>query len=308
MSYTNKTGLSRLWGHVLSKLLNKVDKVDGKGLSTCDYTAEEKESVTNVIPAQITDLDSRVTQVSATANKKQHSLFLNDKPSLYAQPNDVAPYVTLYDTNGKVNYSLGAGESGVSISKYADGVWQSTDYVYSPLNKPSPGDIGAAVSSHTHNAIKSDGGVVFVIANGSTPGIAMEYAGKSQFALSRASLSNQTLGYHMYDDNGAWAAYHTLFSTANLPSSAQIPTGGTQGQICAVNADGTISPNATTIDSVFSTTNLPTSAQVVTNGSEGQICAVNADGTITPNARTIASLGTGATYTLDGTTLYITTL
>ena len=51
-----------------------------------------------------------------------------------------------------------------------------------------------------------------------------------------------------------------------------------------------------------------TASGVPTGGSEGQILAVNADGTISPNARTIASLGTGATYSLDGTTLTITTL
>lgn len=52
----------------------------------------------------------------------------------------------------------------------------------------------------------------------------------------------------------------------------------------------------------------PPCHMVPTGGKEGQICAVNADGTISPNARTIASLGTGATYSLNGTTLTITTL
>lgn len=50
------------------------------------------------------------------------------------------------------------------------------------------------------------------------------------------------------------------------------------------------------------------SSNVSTGGSEGQICVVNADGTISPNTRTISSLGTGATYSLSGTTLTITTL
>ena len=48
--------------------------------------------------------------------------------------------------------------------------------------------------------------------------------------------------------------------------------------------------------------------QVETGGTEGQILAVNADGTISPNTRTIASLGTGVTYKLEGTTLTITTI
>lgn len=50
------------------------------------------------------------------------------------------------------------------------------------------------------------------------------------------------------------------------------------------------------------------STTIQTGGNEGQILTVNADGTISPNALTIAELGTGAVYELDGMTLYITTL
>ena len=50
------------------------------------------------------------------------------------------------------------------------------------------------------------------------------------------------------------------------------------------------------------------SSTISTGGSEGQLLVVNADGTISPNSRTVSSLGTGATYSLNGTTLTITTL
>ena len=42
MGYLDKTGLTRLWTHIVAKLGEKVDKVDGKGLSTNDYTTAEK--------------------------------------------------------------------------------------------------------------------------------------------------------------------------------------------------------------------------------------------------------------------------
>ena len=42
MAFLDENGVSRLWTRVLSKLGSKVDKVDGKGLSTNDYTTEEK--------------------------------------------------------------------------------------------------------------------------------------------------------------------------------------------------------------------------------------------------------------------------
>lgn len=41
---------------------------------------------------------------------------------------------------------------------------------------------------------------------------------------------------------------------------------------------------------------------------EGSLLVVDANGKIVPSAKTVAKLGTGVSYTLDGTTLYINTL
>lgn len=48
MAFLDENGVSRLWTRVLSKLGSKVDKVDGKGLSTNDYTTEEKNKLAGV--------------------------------------------------------------------------------------------------------------------------------------------------------------------------------------------------------------------------------------------------------------------
>lgn len=45
MGFLNETGLERLWAHILAKVGTKVDKVDGKGLSTNDYTDEDKNKI-----------------------------------------------------------------------------------------------------------------------------------------------------------------------------------------------------------------------------------------------------------------------
>lgn len=45
MNFLNNAGLERLWAHILLKLNRKVDKVEGKGLSTEDFTTEEKEKL-----------------------------------------------------------------------------------------------------------------------------------------------------------------------------------------------------------------------------------------------------------------------
>lgn len=48
MAFLDKTGVERLWAHIISKLGEKVDMVEGKGLSTNDYTDEEKEKLANL--------------------------------------------------------------------------------------------------------------------------------------------------------------------------------------------------------------------------------------------------------------------
>ena len=47
MDFLNKAGLARLWAHILLKLNRKVDKIDGKSLSTNDFTNEDKEKLNN---------------------------------------------------------------------------------------------------------------------------------------------------------------------------------------------------------------------------------------------------------------------
>ena len=45
MAFLNKEGLEHLWAQILMKLNGKVDKEEGKGLSTNDFTNEEKEKL-----------------------------------------------------------------------------------------------------------------------------------------------------------------------------------------------------------------------------------------------------------------------
>ena len=47
-NYLDKTGLALVWEKIKNALSGKVDKVDGKGLSTNDYTADEKTKLANI--------------------------------------------------------------------------------------------------------------------------------------------------------------------------------------------------------------------------------------------------------------------
>lgn len=48
MPFLDKAGVSRLWMHIIAKLNTKIDREDGKGLSTNDYTDEEKSRLEEV--------------------------------------------------------------------------------------------------------------------------------------------------------------------------------------------------------------------------------------------------------------------
>ena len=48
MNFLDKTGLEHLWAQIVSKLGRKVDKEDGKGLSSNDYTSTEKNKLAGI--------------------------------------------------------------------------------------------------------------------------------------------------------------------------------------------------------------------------------------------------------------------
>jgi hypothetical protein len=74
-SYLDKTGLALVWAKIKELMTGKVDKVDGKGLSTNDYTTEEKTKLAGVSTgAQVNVLEGiqkngeTITPVNKIAN------------------------------------------------------------------------------------------------------------------------------------------------------------------------------------------------------------------------------------------------
>lgn len=65
MAFLNQTGLEHLWAKIVSRLSSKVDKVDGKGLSTNDYTTDEKNKLAGIATgANKTVVDSALSSTS----------------------------------------------------------------------------------------------------------------------------------------------------------------------------------------------------------------------------------------------------
>lgn len=65
MAFLNKTGFEKLWEYVSSGLNKKVNKVDGKQLSTNDYTTAEKEKLAGIaVGANKTVIDTELSDTS----------------------------------------------------------------------------------------------------------------------------------------------------------------------------------------------------------------------------------------------------
>lgn len=63
MSYLDYEGLVHLWNHIIARLNSKIEIIDGKGLSTNDYTDEDKAKLVGAVAA-IVDLKNKVGTMS----------------------------------------------------------------------------------------------------------------------------------------------------------------------------------------------------------------------------------------------------
>ena len=52
-----ETDYDKVWGKVKSVMGGKVDKVKGKGLSTNDYTEEDKQKLENIVAISNKEID-----------------------------------------------------------------------------------------------------------------------------------------------------------------------------------------------------------------------------------------------------------
>ena len=64
MNFLDELGLEELWRNIISKLSKKVDKEDGKGLSSNDFTTEEKEKLARLQETVQIDIDSALNSTS----------------------------------------------------------------------------------------------------------------------------------------------------------------------------------------------------------------------------------------------------
>lgn len=70
MAFLDTEGFSHFWETIKEKLSGKVDKVTGKGLSTNDYTDEEKTKLANFTNYDDTEIKNNITTIQTTIDTK----------------------------------------------------------------------------------------------------------------------------------------------------------------------------------------------------------------------------------------------
>lgn len=128
-------------------LNDKVDKEDGKGLSTNDYTTEEKNKLSGISPgAEVNQNSFSNVMVGSTvisADSKTDTLRLISGSNITLTPNESSNEITISSTGGGSNVtlsSLGVNASAEELN-FVDGV---TSSIQTQLNGKSP-------SNHSHN-------------------------------------------------------------------------------------------------------------------------------------------------------------
>lgn len=82
MNFLDKEGVAHLWKHIVAKLNSKVETEDGKGLSTNDFTNEEKEKLANMESFVETKISALVDSAPETLNTlNELSAALGDDPN-----------------------------------------------------------------------------------------------------------------------------------------------------------------------------------------------------------------------------------
>lgn len=138
--YLDKNGLAYLWAQIKNALLGKVDKVDGKGLSSNDYTSDEKAKLANIAAGA-------EVNVNADWNATTGDAAILNKPANLVQD---ANYVHTDSNYTATEKSKLAGiESGAEANVQADWSVTSSSSDAFIKNKPS---IPSKVSDLTNDS------------------------------------------------------------------------------------------------------------------------------------------------------------
>lgn len=117
--YVSLNNLSRFWYNLKSKLSQKVDKIDGKGLSTNDFTNAYKDEV-NSISTIKTDINNIKTTLSGYewAVSEKELVLTNEEWNTLNSSNDVTRDVHSEDIDALFAKTLRLHKQGSDFEQY----------------------------------------------------------------------------------------------------------------------------------------------------------------------------------------------
>lgn len=205
MNFLNKAGLERLWMHIILKLNRKVDKIDGKNLSTNDFTNEDKEKLNSIKQSDWAQTDE--TQLDFIKNKPDVATkdYVDSEISSLSEemgnsvPETDQPNMQLVtDENGQMVW-----EEKTSGANFPNGTeWQATSVTTSswPYNGLVVG-YGAVICDTGDGFYRSTDGKQWtpLVCDDGDIVQCIHYAGAFYFVSENGSL------YRSYDMGETWA-------------------------------------------------------------------------------------------------------
>lgn len=176
MKYLDYDGLLYFWGKIKDKLSNKVDKVEGKDLSTNDYTTAEKEKLAGIASgANKTTVENVLTSTStANALSAAQGKALKDLIDTKGNGNgDMTKAV--YDTDGD-----GVVDNSKALEGHAASYFAKATDITGFITMQQVEDKGYQTATQVNTAITGKG---YQTASQVTSAINLAIAGVTQFDL-----------------------------------------------------------------------------------------------------------------------------
>lgn len=131
LKYTDDNGLLYLIGKIKTLVGTKVDKVEGKGLSTNDFTTEEKTKLATLQNYDDTSISNRVTTLENAGYQTQsqvQTLINSSLSSVMTYKGTVANYTDLPSENVAVGDTYNITNASANNNAGDNATWNGTTW------------------------------------------------------------------------------------------------------------------------------------------------------------------------------------
>lgn len=222
--------------HVHPHDTTKVDKIDGKGLSTNDYTTAEKNKLAGIASGAEVNVQSDWNQTTTSADD-----YIKNKPSIPSKTSDItndSGFITLSDLPEGVAPSTTTPVMDGTAATGSENAFARGDHVHPSDSTKVDKVNGKGLSTNDYTTAEQT--KLAGIAAGAEVNVVTNASSSGSGAAETVTVSKGSTNYVMYSKNaidqklvGAMNYKGTKATTSALPS-----TGNAQGDVWHVTADG----------------------------------------------------------------------